>query len=468
MQVTKKLQPQAFFYWFEAISRIPHGSGKEQKLAAWLAEFADARSIPCETDEAGNVFMTLPASRGYENEPPILLQAHMDMVWKKDDGVRFHFEKDAIRLRIEGDHLTADGTTLGADNAVGMATMLALADDPAIPHPPLELLFTVEEETGLHGARKFDKSRIRARRMLNMDCGYTDVLCVSSAGKISGAIDRTFAVSPCSGATELAVTGGFSVHLAHIAKAEHACVNNIVGALLRDMACRLVSLTAPTHNSLAAVTAVVCGADRAELRRRMTQMQEKYRATNPELALTLSDAPDGDALSEQDTQLIAAALCTVRGGNYSPTPDRITTSGALRGLKLEGGVFHATVMARSLSDPDAERVFAAWRRELREYGFELRETDRYPAWPERDISPLRGKFERAHKRLLGTDVTYSRAMGGTDAGVIVGAIPDMDTVGYAPSSYGAHTTAEHLEISQVQPFWDVLLAVLAEKEGELA
>lgn len=465
-KITKDLQPQAFFRWFEAISRIPHGSGKEQKLAAWLADFAAARAIPCETDAAGNVFMTLPASPGYEGEPPVLLQAHMDMIWVKDPDSDFDFETEPIRLVIDGDHLTADGTTLGSDNAVGMATMLALADDPAIKHPPLELLFTVQEEVGLIGAREFDQSRLHARRMLNMDCGYTDILCVASSGKISGKVEAQLDTALCGDATAIAVTGGFAAHFAHIAEAEHACAYSIVGALLRDLPCRLISLSSPADNVLAALTAVVSGADRAELTRRMDALQRQFSATEPSLSMTLADAPDGEAVGAADTQRIAAMLCAVRGGNYSPTADRITASGALRALSLRNGELTAAAMTRSIYDAEMEHAFGGWQTALRELGFALCEVDRYSGWPEREISPFRGKFERAHKRLLGTDVTYERVMGGVEVGVLVGAIPEMDAVGYAPSAHGAHTTAEYLEISQVQPFWDVLLAVLAEKEGE--
>lgn len=460
------LRPRAFFRWFAAISKIPHPSGGEQKLADFLRDFAEKRHLPCETDGAGNVFMSVPAAPGYEKEPPILLQAHMDMVTARDPGVA----PDApLSLRIAEDRLTAAGTTLGADNAVGMATMLAVADDRRMAHPPLELLFTVEEETGLRGIRKFDLSRIRARRMLNMDCGYSHTLCLCSAGKIAGSLKAQFPTAPVDRAVELTITGGFDGHFEVLVTKPYACAEAVLRQLLAELPCRLLTLEAPTGNPQAALRAVVSLADSAVLEARFKALKPQYEALSPGLAMTVQAAEGGDAVSEADTETILTALDILQTGAYGhdpKEPTQVVTSGALKTVVLAQGRLECTCMARSFYDAEMETVFAGWRNALAERGLTLTKEDRYSGWPERASSPFRAQFEDAHRRILGYDADYERVQGGIETGVIVGAIPEMDAVGYAPSAHGAHTTREYLEINEVAPFWDVLTDVLAQRTNK--
>ena len=239
------LEPAAYFRWFGEIAAIPHGSRKEQQLTAWLQKFAADRGIPCELDRAGNLLMELRAHAGYEDQPAILFQAHMDMIWKADEGVDFDFATQPLDLYVEGDCIRARGTTLGADNAVGLATMLALADDPTIPRPALQLLFTVAEEVGMVGIRAVDPATITARRMINMDCGDSHVLCVSSAGTNDLGIDHTFPTeAPCGQGLRITLSGGKGGHPSICANAGRFCAAGAFGDLLSALpAFRLCSLT---------------------------------------------------------------------------------------------------------------------------------------------------------------------------------------------------------------------------------
>ena len=222
----ENLEPQAFFRWFAAISQIPHESKKEEKLIAFLTDFFESRKISVEKDKLGNVLARLPATPGYEDQPAILFQAHMDMVCRKDDGVEFDFDNDPIELVIDGNLLRANGTTLGADNAVGMATMLAIADDPELPHPVLELLFTVCEEQGMVGIKNFDFTKIKARRMINMDCGDSHVIAICSAGKIQTEIHRQYELTPVSEEEKVLrvrIDGGLGGHSSLCADKNRCC-----------------------------------------------------------------------------------------------------------------------------------------------------------------------------------------------------------------------------------------------------
>ena len=178
----KGLKPEGFFRWFEEICRIPHVMRHEEQFSLFLENFAKDRGLSCVRDAMGNVFITVPATEGYENEPSILIQGHMDMVGAQDETSTIDLLTDPLELCLEGNKLKAKGTTLGADDGVAIASMLAIADDPSIPHPELEFLCTVQEEAGLVGIQNFDMNLIRSKRMINIDAGGTHTMCVSAAG----------------------------------------------------------------------------------------------------------------------------------------------------------------------------------------------------------------------------------------------------------------------------------------------
>ncbi len=475
--VTEHLEPQAFFHWFEELSKIPHGSGKEQKLGAFLLDFARQREIPAETDDLGNIFMRLPATAGYEAEPTVLFQAHMDMIWAKAPGVDFDFETQPLRLAIQGDKLHAQGTTLGADNAVGMATMLALADGTDIPHPPLEFLFTVQEETGMRGIRGFSMDRITARRMINMDCGDSHVLAVSSLGRISSKMEKQYPVTPVPQGwqvLELTLGGGTGGHSGLNIHKGRCCAANAMGVLLSaldPMPLRLIRLEAhnPIFKScqvLAALPENLVTQAKLCLQEGFDRLREKHRQTDPELYFTVEPAVCTDAaIGPRDTADLLRVLAAFETKRYLGDPrgpDITVLSGAMIGVCLEKGAFRMDYNFRSTQDEKMQELAAHHGKIARERGLELQCPDRYTGWPERQQSRFREKFLRIHERLFGASMALERVSGGIEVGIIMAAIPDMDPVGIAPTARGAHTPEEHLFISQVEDYWKLLRAVLAE------
>nr|MCR4805632.1 M20/M25/M40 family metallo-hydrolase [Clostridia bacterium] len=327
----KGLQPEVFFKWFGAVSEVPRGSRKEGQFIAFLEEFARARGLAYETDEAGNVLMRVPASPGYEAEPLLLLQAHMDMVWASEPGLNFDFEHSAIPMKIEDGLLRGKGTTLGADNGVGLAAMLAVADISEIPHPELECLFTVTEEIGLHGIRQFDCSKLRARRMINMDCGDSHVVAVSSAGSAKMAAVKPFAgIDAPEGMTALRIevkglTGG---HSGLTIDRGSACAANAMGLLLEGISdcgallLRIRSSERPILKScLAEVLVPAKGLQKALacLEETAGKLKKRYAATDPGMEIEfLETAPPADAkaLNEADSQAAVGALLLMKTGPY--------------------------------------------------------------------------------------------------------------------------------------------------------
>ena len=465
----EKLEPAGFFRWFGEIAAIPHGSHKEQQLMAFLQQFATQRGIPCETDKTGNVRMRLPAHEDYVNQPAVLFQAHMDMIWAAAPGVDFDFDTQPLSLYVEGDELRARGTTLGADNAVGMATMLALADDPTIPRPALELLFTVAEEAGMVGIRAVDPTTIHARRMINMDCGDSHVLCVSSAGKNDVGIDHIFPLVPVSGkGFQVTIDGGLGGHPGLAANQSRCCAANAMGDLLTALPeFRLCSLMG-SQAIMPETTAVIATDDVAALECRFEAIRQVYAQTDPHVRLTVTpcEAPLA-ALSADDSRRVAMCLAQMRSGQFrcdGNAPQNVVTSGAITGLTLEKGAFSLRYRLRSTIAADSDLHFERLVCMVSLLGMTLRSIDSYEGWTERQDSPFRDKFLRVHRELFGEEMELERCPGGIETGILTSKLPDMDAIGIAPTARGAHTPNEHLFISQVQPYWQLLLAVLAEKE----
>jgi len=471
----ENLEPQAFFRWFAAISNIPHESRKEEKITAFLVDFFRRRNIHVETDKTGNVLAKLSATPGYENQPAILFQAHMDMVCRKDEGVEIDFDNDPIELVIDGDLLKAKGTTLGADNAVGMATMLAIADDPALPHPALELLFTACEEQGMVGIKNFDFSKLEARRMVNMDCGDSHVIAICSAGKIQTEIHRQYDLTPV-GADEivlqLRMDGGLGGHSSLCADKNRCCCARAMGDILSDLPeVRLCSFrgVSPIIKDCTAQIAVPAAQKREisdALTVRFEKLKERYKNSDPDIRLTVTngDAKEGMGAGESGPLFkLLSILKTSRMELPDSDPDVVSLS-ILCEAVLEKGKLFVEVLMRSTENKEMEQIAEFYQKEAAALGFDLQTVDSYPVWKENPNSAFRAKFQRIHSALYGAEMDIERVPGGIETVFITKAIPNMDPVGVAPTARGAHTTAEHLFISEVEPYWTLIKAVLADKE----
>lgn len=463
----KALEPADFFYWFGEIAKIPHSSYKEEKLVAFLADFAQKRGFFWETDKANNLLVRVPATAGYEDQPPFLFQAHTDMVWQTN--TYFDFDTQPLNLYVSGNKLMARDTTLGADNAVGMATMLALADG-AYPHPELELLFTATEEQGMVGMRAFDCSKLKSRRMVNMDCGDSHVLCVTSAGCVAGSANKVYPVHPIPAGWQvwqLQLSGGLGGHSGLSANKGRACGGNLLGDLLLDMEvclCQTKGSNAIIKEASAVIAAPAEIAD--QLQARFASLMTVYKDTDPGWQLNITPAVAESVLTREDSANLILALSTLRTGQFrcdGNRPEVILTSGQLQEFSLMDGALHLMFAVRSACDADQNWLFARYQAQLKALGIHLQKTRSYSGWQENPNSPLRQQFMAMHKKLFGREMEIERVHGGIETGIITGAIPDMDAVGIAPTARGAHTTDEYLLIDQVAPYWQLLTQVLAQK-----
>lgn len=475
----EQYEPQKFFQWFERITQIPRPSYHEERICDFLEDFAKQHGFPYERDETHNILMRVAASEGRENEPPLLLQSHTDMIAEKESNVEFNFLSDPIRLKVIGNELHADGTTLGADDASGMAIMLAIADSPELSHPPLELLFTAQEEVGLQGIQKFNFELIRSRRMFNLDCGRMHQISVASAGALSAVVEETMQTTVTGGTLiELHICGGRGGHSGLEIHKNRACAANLLGELLieiqQNRPVRLVTIDTPRRPILGEIrasflvdeeqSAAVC----EKLEEKFNEIKTRFALTDPDLrcAITASPCENAQAVSEHDSRRVTDLLFLLRSGvkkQDAENPEIILTSSVIEAVVLESGQFRFNYAIRSEEDREKELYGNILKETLWVLGFSMRITKNYPGWQGRRDSAMVKLVDRVHNRIFGYAPGHRHIHGGVEVGIIVGALPEMDAVAALPSMANAHTTNELLYLDQVADYWKLITAVLEEK-----
>ena len=476
----KGLKPEGFFKWFEEITRIPHGSGHEEKIAQFLQDFAAARGLVCVRDKWNNILIRVPATAGYENEPSIVLQGHMDMVWAKDKTATIDLESDALELCVNGNRLTAKGTTLGADDGVAIATMLAIADDDAIAHPELELFCTTDEETGLIGMRNADLSIIKSRRMINIDAGSSHEICVSAVGAKIVTFEKKFDVCAKEGLKQLYINvfGGLGGHAGIMSHKNRACCINIMGELLfmlgKQMPVYLAQITAEGPSIHGACQALVSVPEENAAQVQglaegyFAEITKRYVTSDPNLKLAVTMQDDAKAvLSQEDSFDIIRAMFLLHTGVRKSDADdlsNIITSITFSKISLDGGAFSAAYSIRSLDDSVRDMWYCRTEELMRMLGFRTAVKHAFTGWPGSKKVVMQERFAQAHKRLFGEDIKILHLHASIEVNILFGQIPDMDAVGIQPTAVDFHTPDETLFIDQVQPFWDLLIDVLAKKD----
>ena len=470
-------EPQRVLRHFEDLCAIPHGSGHEKALADHVAALAEKKDYETYRDDCGNVFVRVPATPGYESAAPFLLQGHLDMVLAKEDDVDIDLEKEPVRLILEGSILRADRTTLGADNGVGLCNMMALMDADDLVHPELELLFTVEEETGMGGIKGFDMGLIRSRRMLNMDCGDPDVLVMGAAGGAKYALERACQDSEaCGAALQITVEGLLGGHSGiEVGKNRASAIDlggRVLAALCEQMPVRLAAMDTPiVGNGIPkkmTFTVVVppekredalavCRACDSAFAAEVKDIEADYR-------MSVADAAAQTAAGEADTRAISDFLLLVpyeaiRRSHINPK--WVLCSGLVTQVSYSGGAFAGKFAIRANRDSYRDATVQRFLALCRMTGVNAAQLAPFsPAWPEREISPFRELCLQLYRELFDGEMAVQVEHGGVETAVIAKAIPDMDIVGMAPKSRGAHTTKEHLFVETVEPFWQMLTALL--------
>jgi dipeptidase D len=486
MTFVSNLEPRPLWQHFDAILAIPRPSKHEERARRYVVDEAEKRGLRWRQDGIGNVVVEKPASPGKEGAPIVVLQGHLDMVTEKNSGTVHDFDRDPIVPRREGDWVKATGTTLGADNGIGAAAILALMTADDLVHGPLELLFTVDEETGLTGVLALDPEAIalRGRRLLNLDSEEEGAVTIGCAGGSASHLTLPLETAPApAGTTALDVKlsglkGGHSGMEIHLQRGN--AVKLLARALLAALQQTPFHLAAfqggNKHNALPreAAARVVLPADArdafaAAVEKETAAILDEVRTADPDLKIEIAEASSPErvwtpAASRKALDLLNALPHGVQMMS-NDIPGLVETSLNVATATSTDGALAILISIRS-SVASAMRDTKRRLRAIAELaGAEVEETEGYSGWKPNPASPLLGIFRQVHQRVAGTNPELKAVHAGLECGVLGEKFPEMDMISFGPVIQGAHSPDERVEVESVGRFWGLLREVLAELAG---
>lgn len=469
-------EPASVFRFFEEICAIPHVSCHEEQIADYLETFAVSRGLEYSRDERNNVLITKNATAGWEEHAPILFQGHTDMVGEKNGDVEHDFLRDPLKLFLEGDLLGARGTTLGGDDGIAVAVMLAILDGALPEHPAVECLFTVEEEVGLNGAQNFDYSKIKARRMINMDSETLGVVTAGCAGGLRSDLVLPYTAVPMTGrALRVSVKGLAGGHSGTDIATGRANANKLMGRLLASL-CRcvkfhIVSLFGGSKDNAIPreCTAVLAVDDiataTAHLREQQTLIAAELVAADVGFTVEiLPAAASSEMLSDADTARVVAILSCVDNGVKEMNrnvAELVEWSRNLGVVHSKNGAVTFVFSTRSALESrldasiDELNVLAAVT------GCQTRHHSRYAGWCYAPTSALREAYLRAYRTVTGKEARVDVIHAGLECGVVYANLPDMDMISIGPDIHEIHSPNERLDLASVEVFWKTLAETVA-------
>lgn len=465
---------------FTEYASVPHPSGNTKAGADLVSRIAARAGHAAVRDEVGNVLVRVPASQGYETHEPVILQGHLDMVAAREADAPRDPEREGVLVFREGDLLGARGTTLGGDDGAAVAMLLALAEDRHVAHPPLELLFTVDEETGMYGAHGFDTACLRGRRMLNLDSDEEGVLTVGCAGgaklSIRYPVCREMQKGVCVTLTLAGATGGHSGTEIHRGGVNaNTALASLLSAAAHTLPLSLCHLSGgdkdnaiPTHaRAVLLLPREHLPAFYACVDRERERLARTYQKTDPDLTITMTEGGErelcavGREASARYFDFLSTAPCGVQGMSRA-LPDLVETSLNLGVLSEGEEALTALWSLRSAVGEELEALAARLTAAATAIGASVCREGDYPAWEYRPVSPLRDCMQHIYREHFGKEMRTVVLHAGLECGIFSSRIPGLDCVSFGPNMYDIHTTRERLSVSSLARTYEYLLAALKE------
>ena len=472
------LEPKSLFSYFLGLSQIPRGSKQEAAAAAWVADQARALGCEVERDEVGNVIIRKKATPGKEGHPAVCLQAHVDMVCEKNEDTVHDFTRDAIQVWRDGDLLRAKGTTLGADNGIGVGAALAVLASTDIAHGPIEVLVTIDEETGLTGANGLQPGRLKAQYLINLDSEEEGYLTIGCAGGMDTIVTRRLALgAPAAGARPyrlkvFGLKGGHSGIDIHAGRGNAIRIlAQVLQAVRADFGVELAALKGGNKRNAIpreASAQVFVDAARAQaLAAALAEHQAHWSAAlgafDPGLQISLEPGEATQAMSAADADAIVQLLLALPHGVEAMSPDikgLVQTSTNLGVIKTEDGVVEVNLLTRSSIDASKRALAQRIAATATLGGFQVEETGGYPGWKPEPKASLVQTTSQANERLFGQPLIIMAIHAGLECGLIGEKYAGMEMVSIGPSMWDVHTPDEHVSVPSVGNFWKLLVATL--------
>lgn len=476
----KDLKPAAVFHYFEEICQVPRPSKKEEKIVAYLKEFGKKHNLETKVDEVGNVLIKKPASKGMENCKTVVLQSHVDMVCEKNNNVSHDFLTDPIETIIDGEWMKANGTTLGADNGIGVATELAILADDTLEHGPIECLFTIDEETGLTGAFALKEGFMNGDILLNLDSEDEGELFIGCAGGIDSVAEFNYYEADVPDGYFFCkievkgLKGGHSGGDIHLGRANaNKILNRFLTLAFSKYDLYLCEIDGGNlRNAIpreAHAIIAIPEANKHDLRTDLNvftaEVQAEYAVTDPDIELILSSEPArAKAIDADTTQRLLQTLYAVPHGVYAMSqdiPGLVETSTNLASIKMKpGNIIRIETSQRSSTASSKQDIANMVRTVFEMGGAVVTFGDGYPGWKPNTHSEILEIATASYKRLFGVDAQVKAIHAGLECGLFLDKYPSLDMISFGPTLQGVHSPDERMLIPTVEKFWLHLTDIL--------
>lgn len=473
----RDLEPKSIWRNFESINAIPRASKKEERIIGFMADFGKKLNLETLVDAAGNVLIKKPATPGMEGRKTVVLQSHLDMVHQKNDHTEFDFDTEGIRMLIDGDWVRADGTTLGADNGIGVAAIMGILEATDLEHPALEALFTIDEETGMTGAQALQPGFLKGEILLNLDTEEDDEIDIGCAGGIDVTAERIYeqvTVLPGSEGLLISVTGLQGGHSGMDIHKGLGNANKIMNELLLALSSQiqLADLrggglrNAIPRESFARVMVKKEGVDsvRNDFHEIAKAIMQKFADIEPNLALELSKTEGLEKImSEKDLGELLNSIDRAHNGVYKMSaeiPDLVEASNNVARVVVGDGSIKVLSLTRSSVEDSKTELMELLRSNFENFGYNVTFSGSYPGWSPNQDSPILGVLEETYQRLFSQKPKVVACHAGLECGIIGSHFPDLDMISFGPTIKGAHSPDERASISSVARFWEFLTVIL--------
>ncbi len=479
MGILSSCEPKKLFEYFEWISSVPHGSGNTGPISELCTTFAKEHGFRYIKDDLNNVVIYKQGTPGYENSEPVILQGHIDMVCAKDDDCDIDMSRDGLRLKTDGEWVSAEGTSLGADNGVAVATIMALLDDESVEHPPIEALLTVDEETGMDGAAGFDVSHLKGRRLINMDSEEEGVFTAGCSGgvRVTCSMPVTRQKSTEGEAfVRISIFGLLGGHSGVDIDKGHASANKLMARMLFDLNEKIgISLAqldgGKLDNVISSRAEALIGVNTSKLAEVNDMVfsydavfKREFKSSDPGVTVAVSEEEYcGAVLTESDKKKLLLALLMLPQGVEEMSFDiegLVQTSLNLGIIRLREDSFDFSFAVRSALKSQKEMLVTRVRAIAEHFGAEVVLSGDYPGWAFCKDSKLLELVKTVYKEKTGKEGVVSAIHGGLECGLFIDKMPGLDCISIGPELHDVHSTRERLNVPSTGRMYELVKDIL--------
>jgi dipeptidase D len=475
----RNLEPSSLWNHFADLNAVPRPSKKEERVIQFMVDFGNSLGLETKTDKIGNVIIKKPATAGMENRQTLIMQSHIDMVHQKNAETVFDFETQGIEMFVDGDWVKAKGTTLGADNGIGVAAIMSILSSKDIPHPAIEAMFTIDEETGMTGAKELEGGNFSGKILLNLDTEDDDELSIGCAGGIDTNTSYSYTTEPIienfvsQTISIKGLLGGHSGMDIHLGRGNaNKLLNRFLYHLRSLTKFQLVSFDGGSlRNAIPREANAVIAIHKDELNWLNEQtenflsiLKSEYSSIEPSFSLVTKQTTSSTlAVSNHDTEKIINTIYGVHNGVFRMSPDiegLVEASSSLARVIVADGKFITQSLQRSSVETSKDDIANTIRAAFENMGCSVVQTGDYPGWAPDPNSSILNLMANLYREMFNEEPQIKACHAGLECGILGKHLPGVEMISFGPNIRGAHSPDEKVQISSVQKFWKYLLTTI--------